>query len=161
LITGLTTRYSPFVGALYAQDYSAIPMIELYKKINDFEESTVFKNTHVDLVEPDQGMIALAKDQTIPSYKNLDKDMKCFACGKEAIEPSTVKRTRTRKDVPTANELVIRTMNVASLTGTLATSEKELMIMKMNLDLRKGTRITMIKRLMGKMRMSMGYSLDL
>ncbi len=51
LITGLSTHYSPFVGALYTQDYTSITIADLCKKVNDFEESNVFKSasdSHVD-----------------------------------------------------------------------------------------------------------------
>jgi hypothetical protein len=101
LITGLSTRYSPFVGALYTQDYSAMKMVDLYKKINDFEESTVFKNSNLDLSEHVPSMAAYANEQRNSRSKgkyqkddsnkqsnpNLNKEIArekklCFTCNK-------------------------------------------------------------------------------
>jgi hypothetical protein len=96
LITGLSTRYSAFVGALYTQDYSTMKLIDLCKKINDFEESTVFKTANADLSEYNPGLAAFANDQNKPKnqYRNKDngghnpskdtsKDTnRCFTCNK-------------------------------------------------------------------------------
>ena len=85
LITGLTSRYSAFVGALYTQDYSTMKMNELCKKINDFEESTVFKNTSIDTVDPPAGLVALFNDYRQKAEKNNPgnkgkEPFKCFTC---------------------------------------------------------------------------------
>lgn len=97
LVTGLTTRYSAFVGALYTQDYSTIKIVDLCKKINDFEESTVFKNSGNDNDnEPDVGLAGLAngasnkkstgkfgqKDKGKLQRNDRDKAIECFTCHK-------------------------------------------------------------------------------
>ncbi|HVX00542.1 MAG TPA: hypothetical protein VHA52_08935, partial [Candidatus Babeliaceae bacterium] len=91
LITGLTTRYSAFVGALYTQNYSDISMVDLCKKINDYEESTVFKDS------PDEngknlGFASYANDSRKGNQskggvgkttsKEWNNKMKCFNCHK-------------------------------------------------------------------------------
>ena len=88
LITGLSSQYGPFVGALYAQDYTAMNLMDLCKKINDFEESTVFKNAHTDINETIPGMTAMVKDYMKRKAwsgkgNERDKGMKCFTCNKE------------------------------------------------------------------------------
>jgi len=70
LITGLSKRYSSFVGGLYTGDYSSIRIVDLCKRINDFEETTVFKTTMEE-----------ETDSELASYLGEDKKYK-FGKGK-------------------------------------------------------------------------------
>ena len=104
LIAGLTWRYSPFVGALYASDHTHITTAQLCKNINDYEESNVFRSHGIEVEEEKQGFAAMVKDDkkkvndhkkkkecyhchktghfAADCYKNKNKDKKCNKCHK-------------------------------------------------------------------------------
>jgi hypothetical protein len=106
LITGLSTRYSAFVGALYTQDYSDMTMVDLCKKINDFEESTVFKSTSNES-EGDYGFTSYANNDSRKGNqqkggvnrapKATNDKIKCYIChkvGHKASECYANKRSK-------------------------------------------------------------------
>ena len=83
LIGGLTTRYSPFVGALYAQDHTQVSIVQLCKKINDYEESNVFKTYADGPAEEKQGFVGMVKDDNKRKINDHNKKKKeCYHCHK-------------------------------------------------------------------------------
>ena len=91
IITGLSTRYGAFVGALYTQDHNQMTMVDLCKKINDFEESTVFKNSTSVTADEDLGFTSYANEEKKSKFQNKNgtnshqkgKNAKeCFTCHK-------------------------------------------------------------------------------